>query len=181
MNEDKKVIFADTCFYKHPTSEELKNIAISAARVASKFGWVPKVSLTSFATFGKPRGHNSKTVEGAVELLQESNVDFEFDGELSPEVALDKEKLSQYEFSRLKDPANVLIMPDKHAAGISIGLLRSLSSVDIIGDCIYGYNKSVQILDASMNADDIYRIAHICATHSLLNKMTKSRKFRHFN
>jgi malate dehydrogenase (oxaloacetate-decarboxylating)(NADP+) len=78
MNENHKFIITDTSFTKHPTSFQLKEIAKSAARIAKIFGWKPRVAMTSFATFGKPRLMNSKNVEEAVKLMdKDESINFE--------------------------------------------------------------------------------------------------------
>lgn len=171
MNENHRFIITDTSFTKHPTAFQLKEIAKSAARIAKIFGWTPRVAMTSFATFGKPRLMNSKNVEDAVKLMdKDDSINFEYDGELNPEISLNWRKLREYEFSNLKAEANILVMPDKHSAGISVGLLKAVGNMDVIGSCIYGYNFPLQILNASMDAEDIYRISHICSAQAFARK-----------
>lgn len=137
MNENHRFIITDTSFIKHPNAFQLKEIAKSAARIAKIFGWVPRVAMTSFATFGKPRLMNSKTVEDAINLMnKDESINFEYDGELNPEVSLNWRKLKEYEFCNLTDSANILVMPDKHSAGISVGLLKAVGNMDVIGSCV---------------------------------------------
>jgi len=119
-------------------------------------------------------------VEKAVEILRnDPKVKFEFDGELNPWIALNKKRLKTFEFSKLTDEANILVMPDKTSAGISLGLVKALGGIDIIGNCFFGYEQSVQILNSWMDYNDIYRIAHICASQAYITKERNRLKSLH--
>ncbi len=103
-------------------------IAIEAAAFARRLGYEPRVALLDFSTFGHPPGERSIRVKDAVRLLDERHVDFEYDGEMTADVTLNKEAMAQYPFCRLTDTANVLVMPAFHAASISTKMLLELGA-----------------------------------------------------
>ena len=111
LSRGRPVVVADTALTEMPTAEELAQIAIEAAGVARRLGYEPRVAMLAFATFGHPPGERSARVQEAVRILDHQRLDFEYDGEMAADVALDKEKMAAYPFCRLSDTANVLIMP----------------------------------------------------------------------
>src|SRR6185369_7153060 len=108
---------------------ELADIAIQTAAVAKRFGFTPRVAMLASSTFGFPRSERSERIVEAVKILDARGVDFEYDGEMAADVALDREKMATYPFSRLTDTANVLIMPAIHSASISTKLLSQIGGV----------------------------------------------------
>ncbi len=114
VNKGKTVFIGDTSVHEHPTSEQLAEIAISSARVVRLFGFDPKVAFVSHSTFGQPLTSRTKHIRDAVEILQDKKVDFQFDGDMQPDVALNEEYKELYPFSGIVGNANILIMPDQH-------------------------------------------------------------------
>jgi malate dehydrogenase (oxaloacetate-decarboxylating)(NADP+) len=159
-----RVIFvADTSVHEMPTSEELADIAVQAAHVAKNFGFTPRVALLASSTFGFPRSERSERIVEAVHILDRRGVDFEYDGEIAVDVALDPQKLALYPFARLTDTANVLIMPAIHSASISTKFLNELGSVSVLGPLLIGLEKPVQIAPLGAKMSEIYNAAIIAA------------------
>ncbi len=159
----RTVFIADTSIHELPSAEELADIAQEAAGVARRFGYEPKVAFLSYSTFGYPRGERSAYVRNAVEILDRRNVDFEYDGEMGPDVALSREAMALYPFCRLTGPANVLVMPAAHSASISTKLLQQLGGITVVGPLLTGLDKPVQIAAMSATATDIVNLAAIAA------------------
>ena len=135
----KKTIFiADTAVNEYPSAQQLSEIAISAARVVRLFGFNPKVAFLSHSTFGQPITNRTKHIRDAVEILQEKKVDFQFDGDMQPDVALDDEYKKLYPFSGIVGNANILIMPGQHSAAISYKIMKTLGGAKVIGPLLIG-------------------------------------------
>jgi malate dehydrogenase (oxaloacetate-decarboxylating)(NADP+) len=159
-----RVIFvADTSVHEMPTSEELADIASEAAATVKRFGFIPRVAMLASSTFGFPRSERSERIVEAVHILDGRGVDFEYDGEIGVDVALDREKLALYPFARLTDTANVLIMPAVHSASISTKLLSQVGGVSVMGPLLVGLDKSVQIAPLGAKMSEIYNAAVIAA------------------
>ena len=125
LARDRNVIIADAAITEMPKAAELADIAVEAAGVAHRLGYGPRLALLAFSTFGHPPGERSAHVIEAVKILDQRRVDFEYDGEMAADVALDPGSAARYPFSRLSGPANVLIMPAFHSASISTGCCKS--------------------------------------------------------
>jgi malate dehydrogenase (oxaloacetate-decarboxylating)(NADP+) len=159
----RTVLVADTAVTEMPGANDLAEIAIEAARVARAFGYVPRVALLAFSTFGHPPGERSERVQEAVRLLEHKRVDFEFDGDMAADVALNMELREAYPFCRLSGPANVLIMPAFHSASISTKMLMELGGANVIGPMLVGLDRSVQIVPLSANDAQLVNMAAIAA------------------
>ncbi|HEX4105888.1 MAG TPA: NADP-dependent malic enzyme [Rhizomicrobium sp.] len=157
------VLVADTSITELPNSEQLADIAIRAAATARKVGLTPRVAMLASSTFGFPRSERSERIIEAVHILDTRGVDFEYDGEVAPDVALERSKLSLYPFARLTDTANVLIMPAMHSAQISTKLLQELGAVNVMGPLLVGLEKSVQIAPLGAKMSEIYNAAIVAA------------------
>jgi malate dehydrogenase (oxaloacetate-decarboxylating)(NADP+) len=159
----RTVFIADTTVHELPSTVELADIAVRTARVARNLGFTPRVALLSFATFGNPPVSKAARVRDVVAELDRREVDFEYDGEMSVDVALDPELMRLYPFCRLTGPANVLVMPALHTAHISSGLLQYLGGGTVIGPLLIGLAKPVQILPMNATVSDILNIAAVAA------------------
>jgi malate dehydrogenase (oxaloacetate-decarboxylating)(NADP+) len=157
------VLVADTSVTEIPTSEQLADIAIQAAATAKRFGMTPRVAMLASSTFGFPRSERSERIVEAVHILEQRGADFEYDGEIAVDVALDRDKLALYPFARIKDTANVLIMPAVHSASISTKLLQEMGSGSVMGPLLVGLEKSVQIAPLGAKMSEIYNAAVIAA------------------
>jgi malate dehydrogenase (oxaloacetate-decarboxylating)(NADP+) len=163
LHSGKVVFVSDTTVHEMPTPEELADITIQTAGVVRRFGYEPRVALLAYSTFGQPWGERSQRVREAVEILDKRNVDFEYDGEMNADIALDKERLALYPFCRLKEPANVLIMPAIHSASISTTMTEVLGGATVIGPLLVGLSKSVQIVPLGATMSDIVNMAALAA------------------
>ncbi len=157
------LLVADTTVHEMPTATELADISVQMAGVARRFGLEPRVALLAFSTFGYPRGERSERIIEAVEILAKRKVDFEYDGEMAADVALDREKMALYPFCRLSDVANVLIMPAIHSASISTKLLQQVGGTTLVGPLLVGLDKSVQIAPLGAKMSEIYNMAVLAA------------------
>ena len=160
---ERTVLVADTAVIDMPSSEELADIAVEAAHTARSFGYEPRVAMLAYSTFGHPAGERSEKVIEAVKLLDQRNVDFAYEGDIAADVALNSEKMKLYPFSRLAEPANVLVMPAFHSASISTKMLQELGGSTIIGPLLVGFEKSVQIVPLGAKDTDIVNMAIIAA------------------
>jgi malate dehydrogenase (oxaloacetate-decarboxylating)(NADP+) len=159
----KLVLIADTSVTEIPTADQLADIAIQGAAVARRFGLTPRVALLASSTFGFPRSERSERIIEAVQILDGRQVDFEYDGEMAVDVALDKDKLALYPFARITDTANVLIMPAIHSASISTKLLQQMGQASVMGPMLVGLEKSVQIAPLGAKMSEIYNAAVVAA------------------
>ncbi|HKZ95382.1 MAG TPA: NADP-dependent malic enzyme [Hyphomicrobiaceae bacterium] len=163
LSRGRAVLVADTSVHDMPTAEQLANIATEAASAARKFGIEPRVALLAYSTFGQPRGERSDVVRQAVEILDGRGVDFEYDGDMAADVALNRDVMKLYPFCRLTDTANVLIMPAFHAASISTKLLRELGGATVMGPMLVGLEHSVQIAALGATDADVVNLAALAA------------------
>ncbi len=159
----RTVLVADTAVHDMPTAEQLADIAEEAAATARRMGYEPRVAMLAYSTFGHPPGERSERVQEAVKILDRRRVDFEYDGEMAADVALDPKKMELYPFCRLSGPANVLIMPAFHSASISTKMLQELGGSTVIGPLLVGLNKPVQIVSLGAKDSDIVNMAAIAA------------------
>ncbi len=160
----KKTIFiADTQVNDFPSAESLTKIAISSVRVAKLFGFEPKVAFLSHSTFGKPTSRNTKHVREAIEILKNKKVDFDFDGEMQPDVALNPKYKETYPFSKIVGNANILIMPALHSAAISTKLMRTIGGAKTIGPLLIGLGLPIEIAPLRSSPNDILNLASVAA------------------
>jgi len=163
LARERVVFVADTTVNPTPTPEMLADIAIQSAARARQMGHEPRVALLSYSTFGYPKAEEGARVREAVAVLDGRKVDFEYDGEMSADIALDPELQALFPFCRLSGPANVLIMPGLHAANISAKLVQKLGGGTAIGPLLMGLEKSVQIVHLGAAVSDILNLAAFAA------------------
>ena len=164
LTQGRTVLVADTMVHEMPTGSELADISEQAAGVARRLGLEPRVALLSYSTFGYPTSERSDNLREATLLLEQRGVDFEFDGEMAADVALDPDAMAAYPFCRLTGPANVLVMPARHSASISTKMLQQLEGTTVIGPILTGLEKPVQICAMNATVSDILNMAVIAAT-----------------
>jgi malate dehydrogenase (oxaloacetate-decarboxylating)(NADP+) len=157
------LFIADTNINELPDPDALADIAIQTAERARAFGHEPRVALLSFSNFGYPHREHMQRIRAGVKALDERNVDFEYDGEMNVDVALDMSLRANYPFCRLSGPANVLIMPALHSANISYKLLQAVGGGTIIGPMLLGLEKPVQIVQMNATVNDLVEAAAIAA------------------
>ena len=176
VNRGRTVFIADITVHEIPTAEQLSQIAISSARVARLFGFNPKVAFLSHSTFGTPKTSSTKNLRDAVEILKEKKVDFKFDGEMQPDVALNEEYKELYPFSEIVGNANILIMPGRHSAAISYKLMKSLSAVKVVGPLLVGLGEPIEIAPLRSSTSDIINLASVAAYSSDIIDYKKKQK-----
>jgi malate dehydrogenase (oxaloacetate-decarboxylating)(NADP+) len=166
LSRGRTVLVADTAVHDMPDAEEIANIAEEAAGFARRMGYDPRVALLAYSTFGNPPAERSDRIQEAVKLLDRRRVDFEYDGEMAADVALNPKLMRQYPFCRLSGPANVLVMPAYHSASISTKMLQEIGGSTVIGPLLVGLNKPVQIVSMNARDSDIVNMAAIAAYHA---------------
>ncbi len=163
INKGKTVFIADTAVHEYPSSEELSKIAISSARVVRLFGFNPKVAFLSHSTFGQPVTSRTKHIRDAVDILQDQKVDFQFDGDMQPDVALSEEYKELYPFSGIVGNANILVMPGQHSAAISFKMMKTLGGAKVIGPLLIGLAQPIEIAPLRSSTSDILNLASVAA------------------
>ena len=163
VNKGKTVFIGDTSVHEYPSSEELAKIAISSARVVRLFGFDPKVAFLSHSTFGQPITSRTKHIRDAVEILKKKKVDFKFDGDMQPDVALNNEYAELYPFSEIVGNANILIMPGQHSAAISYKIMKTLGDAKVIGPLLIGLGQPIEIAPLRSSVSDILNLASVAA------------------
>jgi malate dehydrogenase (oxaloacetate-decarboxylating)(NADP+) len=164
----RTVFLADTQINELPDSQQLADIAIQSAAKARQMGHEPRVALLSFSNFGQHAHGRAEHVREAVKLLDRRGVDFEYDGEMSVDMALDPELRQRlYPFCRLSGPANVLVMPALHAANIGYKLLQRMGGAQVIGPLLIGLEKPVQIVTMGATVSDLVTAGALAAHDSI--------------
>jgi len=163
INKGKTVFIADTAVHEYPSSQQLSEIAISAARVVRLFGFNPKVAFLSHSTFGQPITSRTKHIRDAVDILQDKKVDFQFDGDMQPDVALSEEYKELYPFSGIVGNANILVMPGQHSAAISFKMMKTLGGAKVIGPLLIGLAQPIEIAPLRSSTSDILNLASVAA------------------
>jgi malate dehydrogenase (oxaloacetate-decarboxylating)(NADP+) len=159
----RTVVVADTAVTEMPNAQDLADIAIEAAGVARRLGYEPRVGMLAFSTFGHPQGERSARVIEAVKILDHKRVDFEYDGDMAADVALNPELAAAYPFCRLSGPANVLVMPAFHSASISTKMLQELGGATVIGPLLVGLDRPVQIVQLGAKDNQLVNMAALAA------------------
>ena len=163
ISENRTVLVGDTNVHDMPSAEEIADITQAGADLARKLGLDPHAALLAYSSFGYPEGERSTFMREAVDILDKRNVDFDYDGEMAADVALNTEAMKLYPFCRLTEPANVLIMPAIHSASISTKLLQELGGATLIGPLLVGLSKPVQIAPTGCNVSELVNLATIAA------------------
>jgi malate dehydrogenase (oxaloacetate-decarboxylating)(NADP+) len=158
------VLIADTAVTERPTAEQYAAIAMRASSFARRMGLEPRVSFTSYTTFGNPPGMHIEELRCAVKLLDEFHVDFEYEGEMAPDVALNFDTQRRYyPFSRLSGAANILVMPGLQSASLAAKLLKELGGESVLGPYVIGLEHPVQIAPMTASASDLVMLAVLAA------------------
>ena len=163
VNKGRTVFIGDTSVHEYPTSKQLADIAISSARVVRLFGFNPKVAFLSHSTFGQPMTSRTKHIRDAVDILKQKNVDFKFDGDMQPDVALNEEYKELYPMSDIVGNANVLIMPGQHSAAISYKIMKTMSGAKVIGPLLIGLGAAIEIAPLRCSTSEILNLASVAA------------------
>ncbi len=157
------VLMADTLVHEWPETEDMADIAERAAAVARGLGLEPRVAFVSFSTFGYPKSERAQKLHEAPAILDARGVDFEYDGEMTADVALNPDVMAQYPFCRLSGPANILVVPARHSASISVKMMQELAGATVIGPILSGIDKPIQICSTNSTSNDILNMAVLAA------------------
>lgn len=163
LHKGRIVLIADTLVHEWPEEEDLADIAIRSAGVARSLGLEPRVAFVSFSTFGYPISERAQKMHLAPDVLQRRGVDFEFEGEMTVDVALNSRAAEAYPFSRLTGPANILVCPARHSASISVKLMQEMAGATVIGPILTGVPKPIQILSTGATVNDVLNMAVMAA------------------
>ncbi|WP_170468243.1 NADP-dependent malic enzyme [Ruegeria arenilitoris] len=163
LHKGRIVLIGDTLVHEWPDENDLANIAERSAAVARHMGLEPRVAFVSFSTFGYPVSERAEKMHVAPEVLDQRGVDFEYEGEMTVDVALNVDQQEAYPFSRLTGPANILIVPARHSASISTKLMQEMGEATVIGPILSGIDKPIQICSTVSTANDILNMAILAA------------------
>jgi malate dehydrogenase (oxaloacetate-decarboxylating)(NADP+) len=164
LNKGKIVLIADTLVHEWPDENDLADIAERGAYVARRLGLEPRVAFLSFSTFGYPISERAEKMHKATNVLDERGVDFEYEGEMTVDVALNTKAQEAYPFSRLTGPANVLVVPARHSASISVKLMQEMAGATVIGPILAGIDKPIQICSTGSTVNDILNMAVLASS-----------------
>jgi malate dehydrogenase (oxaloacetate-decarboxylating)(NADP+) len=164
ITDERTVFISDMRVHERPSAEELADIAMESAAYARRLGHAPRVALLSYSNFGQPSSATTERIRDAVAILDRRGVDFEYDGEMAADTALNPELMARlYPFCRLTGPANVLVMPALHSASIAAKLMQEIGGGTVIGPILLGLEKPVQIVQMGATADDLVMAAALAA------------------
>ncbi len=163
MNKGRIVLIADTLVHEWPDENDLATIAERSAGVARHLGLEPRVAFVSFSTFGYPKSERAEKMHRAPKVLEARGVNFEFEGEMTVDVALNPMVQENYPFQRLTGPANILVVPARHSASISVKLMQEMGGATVIGPILTGIDKSIQICSTTSTSNDILNMAALAA------------------
>ena len=163
LHKGRIVLIADTLVHEWPDENDLATIAIRAAGVARNLGLDPRVAFVSFSTFGYPVSERATKMHRAPAVLDGMKVDFEYEGEMTVDVALNPDQMRHYPFSRLTGPANILVVPARHSASISVKLMQEMAGATVIGPILTGVKKPIQICSTNATVNDILNMAVMAA------------------
>ena len=163
LAKGRTLFVADTSIHELPGAEDLADIAVQAAATVRRLGRNPRVAFLSYSTFGNPPGDRGEMIREAIRILDERGVDFEYEGEMPAELALDPEARTAYPFMRLSRDANILVMPGIHSASISTRLVQALGGATVIGPLLVGLERSVQIVSLGASVSEIITAATFAA------------------
>ena len=159
IHKGRIILISDTLVQEWPSEKDLADIAENAAVVARQLGLEPRVAFVSFSTFGHPVSERAEKMYLAPAELDARSVNFEYEGEMTADVALNMKAMEAYPFCRLTGPANILVVPARHSASISVKLMQELAGATVIGPILTGIDKSIQICSTASNATDILNMA----------------------
>ena len=164
LHKGRIVLIADTLVHEWPDAEDLATIAERAASVARQLGLEPRVAFVSFSTFGHPVSERAEKMQLAPQVLDKRQVDFEYEGEMTVDVALNPQAMAAYPFTRLTGPANILVVPARHSSSISVKLMQEVAGATVIGPILSGVDKPIQICSTVSTATDILNMAVLAAS-----------------
>ena len=168
VSRGRTVFIGDVSVHERPNGEQIADIAEAIAGKARQMGHTPRVAILSFTNFGSPQSDITAEARRAIKILDKRKPDFEYDGEMSADVALDYELMkSRYPFCRLSGPANILVMPGLHSANIAFELIQNLTEGSVIGPIMLGAEKPFQVVQMGASVNDLVQAAALAAYEAL--------------
>ncbi|MBU2992301.1 NADP-dependent malic enzyme [Octadecabacter sp. 1_MG-2023] len=164
LNKGRIVLISDTLVHEWPDENGLADIAEQSAHIARRLGLEPRVAFASFSTFGYPVSERAEKMHLATDVLDARGVDFEYDGEMTVDVALNAKAQEHYPFCRLTGPANILVVPARHSASISVKLMQEMAGATVIGPILAGIDKPIQICSTGSTVNDILNMAVLASS-----------------
>lgn len=163
--EDGPLFIADTQINPIPTPEQIAQTTLGAARHARRFGVEPKVALCSASNFGNLDSDSGRRMRSAMEILHARSTDFEFEGEMSIDAALDPELRNRmFPNSRLTGAANVVIFAYTDAASTTRNILKMRAGGLEVGPILMGMGNRAHIVIPSITARGLLNIAALAGT-----------------
>ena len=175
---EKNVFIADTSIIEDPNSQELAEMAIELSELVKMMGDTARVAFLSFSNFGDSDSESIDKIKEAIRILDIEEVDFEYDGEMTADIALSENIKTLYPFCKLSGPANILIMPDLASASISTKLLKSFSGSKFVGPIISGFKKAVQIVHTNADTNTIIKVSSFGCLDAINKKINNFRGYR---
>ncbi|OOY08996.1 NADP-dependent malic enzyme [Thioclava sp. F36-7] len=163
LNKGRVVLIGDTLVHEWPDENDLADIATAGAHVARGLGLEPRVAFCSFSTFGYPVSERATKMHVAPKVLDARGADFEYDGEMTVDVALNMDQMKNYPFCRLTGPANILVVPARHSASISVKLMQEMAGATVIGPILTGTSHAVQLCSTTSTVNDILNMAALAS------------------
>ena len=167
LSSKSNMIIADNTACEFPQSDDLVEITLQTVEAAKSLGFKPRVALLSFSNFGNPKKEKTQRIRDAISKLDQMNLNFEYDGDITAGVALNTELQKVYPFCKLSGPANILIMPGLHSAAISTHLLEELAGCVFIGPILNGFEYPVQVVPMGASANNIQKVAAFAAIEAI--------------
>lgn len=164
LHKGRIVLISDTLVHEWPDENDLADIAERGAEVARTLGLEPRVAFLSFSTFGYPVSERAEKMHRAPDVLDARGVDFEYEGEMTVDVALNTKAQEAYPFQRLTGPANVLVVPARHSASISVKLMQEMAGATVIGPILAGIDRPIQICSTVSTVNDILNMAVLASS-----------------
>ncbi|SNT70025.1 malate dehydrogenase (oxaloacetate-decarboxylating)(NADP+) [Psychrobacter sp. LV10R520-6] len=167
LMQDRNIFIADTYIHEDPTAEQLAEMTVLAADQLRRFSITPRVALVSHSNFGTSDRASAVKMRKVYQLLTDMNVDFDFDGEMQGDAALDERiRIEDLPSSQFKGAANLLILPTLDAANIAFNLLKTATGSASIGPILLGANKPVHILTPSATARRVVNMTALAVTEA---------------
>ena len=178
ITERGPLFLADTSINVDPSAEEIAEIALMTANVATTFGFNPVMALLSYANFGSSSHPNAQKVREAVRILHERNPDLVVDGEIQTDFALNQELCNNnFPFSKLAGKkVNAFVFPNLESANITYKLLKGLNNADSIGPIMVGLRRSAHILQLGASVDEMVNMAAVAVIDAQEREKRKKAK-----
>ncbi|MEM6679191.1 MAG: NADP-dependent malic enzyme [Pseudomonadota bacterium] len=163
--EQGVIFIADSQVNHDPSPEQVAEATIAAARHIRRFGIEPKIALLSHSVFGSLDTASGRKMRRSLEILDAAKVDFEYEGEMHADHALDPELRARvFPSSRLRGAANCLIFENVDAASGARNILKQLGGGLEVGPILMGMGNKAHIVSPSVTARGLLNIAALAGT-----------------